>query len=209
MAGMDEASLIADLKASLQDAAQVFTATDDADYKRHLASAAADLGRVRPRVVLGTLTLVADQAEYDAPADLQRPRLLYWGGDQARRVPPWDANHPGNLPHPVLSRTADGTGKILLRPAPTLRQINLLGAEARFDYYAPHAVGATETDTTVEPADRHLLLLRALAEATKELANRGITKPVQLRDGQGGAPKSGQPAALHAQYMDEFERLAG
>ncbi len=70
-------------------------------------------------------------------------------------------------------------------------------------------MATTDSDTTVPDEHRGLLLLRAQAEAMQELAARNIAKPVQLRDGQGGAPRNGVPAALHAQLMDAFERGAG
>lgn len=208
MPGMDETSLAADLKASLQDAAEVFTAANDADFKRHLAHAAEDFGRRFPRRVRGSVTAVADQAEYPAPADLIRPLRATWSDTARRNHQPWDRGWPD--PDPRLSLEEDDTGArvLVLSPAPSSAQITQLGATFPYTYEAVHQVGATEAETTVAAERRGLLLLRAQAEAMKELANRNIAKPVQLRDGQGGAPKNGVPASLYAQLLSEFERLA-
>jgi hypothetical protein len=205
---MDEASLVADLKASLQDAAEVFTAADDADFKRHLAHAAADFGRRFPRRVRGSVTVEADKAEYPAPAGMLRPLRAAWSDTARRNYRPWDRGWPE--PDPRLSLEADDTGArvLVLSPPPSQAQITQLGATFPFVYEAGHQIGTQAADTTISDARRGLLLLRAQAEAMKELAARNLKKPVQLRDGQGGAPRNGVPAALHQQLMDEFERLA-
>ncbi|MFP4615570.1 MAG: hypothetical protein ACLFRB_06810 [Thiohalorhabdus sp.] len=207
MAGMDEASLVADLKASLHDAGSVF-ADDDSDFQRHLALAALDLGRKVPRILSSELALEADVAVYDAPSDLIRPVSHRWGAAAIRRRNPWDRGWPGRLPRLTAEGDAAEGRVLVLIPPPTADQITALGAALPYTYRAVHQVGDAEADTTVQPAHRGLLLLRAQAEAMKELAARNIAKPVQLRDGQGGAPKNGVPASLHAQLMDAFERGA-
>jgi len=208
MAGMDEASLVADLKASLQDAVEVFTATDDADFKRHLARAAEDFGRRFPRRVRGSVTVEADVAEYPAPAGLVRPLRATWSDTARRNYRPWDRAWPERDPRLSLEEDDTGGRVLVLSPPPSAAQITQLGATFPFVYEAGHQIGTDASDTTI-PADRRgLLLLRAQAEAMKEMAARNIQKPVKMGDGQGGAPRNGVPAALHKQLMDEFERLA-
>lgn len=200
-------ALVADLKASLQDSAVRFTAAADGDFKRHLAMAASDLGRVRPRTLKGSLSLVAGQAAYSAPDDLDTPRHSTWGDQFRAAHKPWDASYPGTPPRLSIAEEG-GTFKLWLAPAPTAAQIAAFGSDYPYFYLARHALSDTPGATTVPDADRGLLLLRAQAEAMKELAVRNISKPVQLRDGLQSAPKNGTPAALYAQLMDDFERLA-
>lgn len=198
---LSRAALVADLKASLQDAASVFTAAADGDFVRHLDKAALDLGRRRPRTLLGAVTLVADQAAYAAPADLLAFKVDTWGRHE---VQPWEDHYPGRLPQ-VRAVELAGAMVLSFSPAPTARQIAILGAEFGFYYQAGHEIGDAEADTTVPAGDRGVLLLRAQAEACRELAMRGMTKPVTLRDGHSGTPRNSTPAALWQALMDEFE----
>jgi len=201
------ADLVADLKASLNDAAAVFNAAADADFIRHLDHAAQDFGRVRPRVLSGSVTLVANQDEYDAPADAIDEHSLQWGKNQKRDLKPWDAAWPGALPR--MDIVGDpGARKLVFSPAPSLHQVTVLGAACPFRYFAGHKIDASAANTTIKPEDRALLLLRAQAEAAKEMSMRGIKKPISLRDGMNGAPRNGSPASLHYQLMKEFEALA-
>ena len=198
---MARASLVADLKASLQDAASVFTAASDADFVRHLDRAALDLGRRRPRTLLGEVTLVAEQAAYAAPGDMLAFKVDTWG---QHGIQPWEDHYPGRLPQVRLVELA--AAKVLaFSPAPTAAQIGILGASYGFYYLAAHAIGDAAADTTVADGDRGVLLLRAQAEACRELAMRGMTKPVALRDGHSGTPRNSTPSALWQALMDEFE----
>jgi|SRR3990167_1968901 len=206
MAGtMSEADLVADLKASLQDAASVFVAASDADFKRHLAAAALDFARLRPRTVLGSITLAADEAAYALPADFHAFKCDLWGVAPKSRPQPWEKAWPGPLPRATVAESG-GAKKLTLAPPPTAAQISVLGAEFRCYYYAKHAIGATAAETTIAAGDRGLLLLRAQAEALRELAMRNMHKPVALRDGLTGAPRNALPAHLFEVFMEEFER---
>jgi len=200
---MAKADLVEDLKASLQDSAKVFTAANDADFKRHLDAAALDMGVKRPRTLMGTLTLVADQYNYAAPADLLSYKSDLWG-IPARRIQPWENNYPGRLPdvHVALNGT---TRELHLLPAPDANQISVLGSAFRFYYFAAHTLGPLAADTTILPGDRGLLLLRAQAEAMKEMAMRNIVKPVQMRDGLSNGPRNGTPSFLFETLMKLFE----
>lgn len=209
MAGtMSEADLVADLKAALNDAADVFVTASDGDFKRHLANAALDFGRIRRRTLVGTLTVVADQHNYPAPADLIAPKWALWGFNEKRRTKPWDSHWPGALPRLALVVDPANGRELHLDPPPTAAQIAAYGATYRYYYYAAHSVNATAALTTISVHDRDLLILRAAAEAMAELALRNSKKPVALRDGLNSAPRNSTPAALADWLMQEFQRRA-
>lgn len=206
MAGtMSRADLVASLKDSLHDAASVFTAAADADFIRLLDIAALDFGRVRPRRLAGQLTVVAGKAEYFAPAGMTACLGERWGVGVIAN--PWDACYPGPNPRVTLVESA-GVRSLMLEPAPTALQISLYGSVFPFYYLAAHQIGAAAADTTLNAGERGLLLLRAQAEAMRELAIRNVGKPVQMRDGFTGAPRNGTPAALYRSLLDEFEARA-
>lgn len=205
MAGtMSRADLKADLKLSLQDAAKVFTAANDADFDRHLDAAALDMGRVRPRTMLGSLTLVADQFDYAAPADFLSFKSYLWGVSKPQ---PWEKSYTGRLPD-VRSAVNGSTRELHLVPAPTAQQITVLGSAFKFYYFAAHSIGDTAAATTIQAGDRGLLLLRAQAEAMKEMSMRNIGKPVQMRDGLSQGPRNGMPSYLFDVLMKLFEGAA-
>ncbi len=205
---MSEADLVLDLKASLQDAASVFDAGPDADFRRHLAAAALDFARVRPRTMVGSISLVADQGEYTAlPADFHLFKSALWGVSPQPSAHPWDESWHGRLPDAYLVESG-GVAALALRPAPTAAQISALGATYRFYYAARHTIHATDgAQTTIRPGDRGLLLLRAQVEAMRELVYRNIMKPVQVIAGSTSAPRNGTPAAILEQLLTEWERL--
>jgi hypothetical protein len=198
-------ALVIDLKFSLLDAADKFTSGADLDFRRHLREALQDLNRVRPRTATGSFTLIADEPFYAAPADLVQPKFSRWGESARRQFNYWDDHYPKSLPR-MTRRERNGAVVIELDPAPSADEISRFGSSYEFFYVASHSV--TDNASTVQDCDRGLLLLRAQAEAMKELAHRGVGKPVQLRDGMTSAPKNGTPAALFDQLMREFERQA-
>ena len=200
---MSRADLRADLKASLHDAASVLA--DPEDFDRCLDVAVADLatagGSGAACTMAATLTLVAGQAEYAAPADFLRFKMALWGTSTPTK--PWDKAHPGRLPD-----VSHCEGALILVPAPTALQIALLGSDYRFFYFAVPVLADGAGATTLPASQRGLLLLRAQAECCRELALRNITKPVALRDGISNGPRNGHPAVLYKQLLDEFERRA-
>ncbi|WP_374349627.1 hypothetical protein [Chitinimonas sp.] len=202
---MKRSALAAELKASLHDAGGLFDAVDDADFARFIDLAAADLGRVRPLLRRASFDLQADADAsgcYPTPADFRDFHSTSWGTGHG--IAPWSANYPGEMPRVRCLRTA--AGQVLeLSIAPSPRQLALLGSRYAYRYYASHAVLEDPTQTTVRPQDRGLLLLRAQAEACKELAIRNVVKPMALRDGMSQGPRNGTPAALFAELMRLFE----
>lgn len=205
---MIQADLVADLKASLMDSVNVFTTASDGDFKRQLDLAALDMGRYRPRTLKDSLTLVADQAEYAAPADFKQFKSHLWGMTPIKAPQPWEKGYPGKLPY-CEAMEIGGVRKLFLYPHPTAAQISVLGSLFIYFYYAKHAIDATTAAaTTILLADRGLLLLRAQAEAMKEMAVRNSGKPVAMRDGISGMARNGTPSYLYEMLMRDFERLA-
>lgn len=201
---MARADLMADLKASLHDAAEVFTAENDADFSRLLDVAVLDFARLRPRTLVGSLTLEAGQPDYTPAADFHFFKADLWA-DPNRMGRPWEKSWTGRLPS-VVPATVDGVRKLVFQPAPSAQQIAVLGSTFRYYYFARHEIGETDAETTIQSADRGLLILRAQAEAMREMAMRNIAKPMQMRDGISSAPRNGTPSHLYSVLMDEFNR---
>ncbi len=212
MAGtMSQADLVTDLKGILNDASGKFQGDGvdpDADFKRHLDIAARDMGRVRHRTRIGQLTLVADQPNYPAPADIMMPKSAIWGTAARRGRKPWHSNWPASIP---VIRLIDGDSgeEVYLDPAPDAEQIADLGSDFKYYYFAFHSIDAVAANTTVKLVDRDLLLVRATAQAMTELAHHNVSKPVKLGSGGvGSMPKNGTPGALAKDLLDLFERMA-
>jgi len=207
---MSLTQLVADLKASIQDAATAFTAAGDADFRRHLAAASHRLGRKRPRAMAGALALVADQAQYTAPAGFIAYQSHLWGLAPRRAPAPWEPGYPGRLPHVRAIETSANPVTVMLHldPPPTAAQIAVLGAEFRFYYRGAHAIDNDASKTTVRPDDRGLLLLAAQAEAMRELAMRNVTKPMMVREGLSSTPRNGSPTYLYEKFLEEFQAAA-
>lgn len=203
MAGsMSRADLVADLTASLHDAAEVFV--NAGDMARLLDIAALDFSRHRPRTLLGTITAEVGRMAYPAPVNLFLFKSSLWGVAPVPRAKPWQRQWPGPMPD---VRLVDGeSGRELhLTPEPTQLQVMALGSEFRYYYFGKHVIGETAAETTLNDGDRFLLLLRAQAEAMREMTIRNIKKPVQMRDGLHSSPRNMTPAALHAELMKEWE----
>lgn len=84
-------------------------------------------------------------------------------------------------------------------------QLSVWGATFRFWYFAQHVLSEAPGLTTINPSDRGLLLLRAQAEAMRELAMRNVIKPQAMRDGYSSTPRNGTPAALFETLLAEFK----
>lgn len=203
-ATMNRDDLVGDLKRSLHDAAGAFDAAADADFDRHLAAACLDMGTKRPRTLLGLVTLVAEQDSYPLNlADFDRYKTHQWA---TRLVKPWLPCNPGAVPRVRVEGQA-GAWQLVFEPAPSAAHLAAYGSAFRFWYFGLHKIGPTAAETTIAAADRQLLLLRAQAEALRELSMRNINKPVQVRDGFSGAPRNSTPAALYAAFLAEWKAL--
>lgn len=202
---MAEADLVSDFKTSLRDCAKLFESASDADFKRLLGVAALAFGRCRPRTMVGSFELVAAMDEYDAlPEDFQFFKSSLWGISPKSGLMPWDTGWPGALPDFYDVEVA-GDRKIALRPAPTAAQIAALGATYRYYYGARHVIGANAAQTTIREADRGLLILRAQAEAMRELTFRNVSKPVQIMDGVSSQPRNRTPREFMDALLREFD----
>lgn len=199
---MSQADIIADLRRSLGDAASAFDAVRDDDFKRHLAVALTGMQAKRPRTLLGSITISADEVRYAiSEADFAQYKTHVWG---TRPLKPWDPYYPGALPRVQAVHDVDGWA-LMFDPAPAAEHITAYGSTFKFWYFGAHVLGADAADTTLAEADRSLLILRAQAEAMRELSMRNINKPVQLRDGFSGQPRNSTPAALYRELLREWE----
>ena len=207
--------LIEDLRASLHDAADVFDTSDLSRHIRIALNAVALHKRARQRSA--EISLVAGQTRYAAPDDLVSVDRLVWQNGNSRS--PWSGLYPGPAPLAALVETA-GDREIALHPPPTAQQVQALAGKCTLLYRARHELelipgepssgpedpGTADdyTITTLSAADRDLVLLRAQAEACRELAIRGSTKPVNLRAGGLGQPSNATPGALWQALMKEW-----
>ncbi len=201
---MSKADLVFDLKQILMDAKKEFSTSGNREFELFLDQAALAFCRYRKRTLLGELSLVADQFNYAAPADIVAPKFGLWGRNEQRCRDPWATNYPGCLP--CLRQVED---ELHLDPAPSAEQIAELGSAYKFYYFASHHIDKAAANTTIKAADRDLLLLRATVFALQSLANKNINKPVQLgSSGVGSMPKNGTPQGLAKELLEQFERLA-
>lgn len=200
--GMSLRELVEDLKRSLHDAGEQFNAAGDADFERFLGVAAVAMQDKRPRTQLGQVAVQADEARVPLTLpDFHRYKTHVWG---SRAPAPWDPAYPGALPR--ISAVNEGNAwALVFDPPPTPRHIATYGSTFRFWYFARHSIATDAAATTLAPADRPLLLLRAQAEAMRELSMRNIHKPVSLRDGYSGSPRNSTPAALYEALLAEFK----
>lgn len=202
---MSQADLVEDLKRSLHDSASVFNAAADADWLRFLAISGTAMAVKRPRTLLGTVQIEAGADLYPLAAitNFASYKTHLWG-NVGVSPKPWWPGYPGAVPR-VGVQGAAGAWTLVFEPAPTAQQVAAWGSAFKFWYYGQHVIGAAAAETTLALADRPLVLLRAQAEAMRELSMRNINKPVALRDGISGTPRNSTPAALYAALLAEWE----
>lgn len=203
--GLTLTSLLPDYTASLNEARLVFGedgSQEQADaLTRHLRTAASAMSIAkRPRTCMGSLSLVADQASYaTVPADLLLPKVATWG---VSTLQPWQLP-PGPLPIITLAEF-EGVPMLVLNPPPSSCQISAFGSAYAFYYFGAHQITEDAGTSTVQEKDRHLVILRAQAEAMRETAMRNAHKPVTLRDAGGGMTRNMTPSALFEKLLTEF-----
>ena len=205
----DAVDLISELRASLHEAAQYFHGVEDdpdADFQRHLVAAAAELGEHRGLTLVGEVELTPGTNRYPGlPADLVYIKTPLWG--QSERIKPWADDYPGPLPRPRLA-WEDGSRVLYLTPAPTHAQIRTLGATYQFFYGASYWDGDPSSQIEIDQEGRSLLLLRAQAEACRELALQNMTRPVETRTSLS-QPRNQTPGGLFEALMKEFRQRVG
>lgn len=187
-------------RASLLDSAHAF---QPADLARLVDVAVIAYSERRPLEREGVLKVRARRAIYPCPPDLECVITCHWGRAEKTERQPWDDNYPGHLPELSVSSTYMGT-VLKLSPAPSADLIARIGEECHYTYGAVNRLddaGSSLTDGAVQ-----LVILRAQVEAMRELAQKAVTRPVQLRDGVSNAPRNGTPAAMYGYLLEEFER---
>ena len=85
-----------------------------------------------------------------------------------------------------------------------LSTLLVLGNACEIEYHADHVL--TENECSLDAEELDLLLLRAQAEAMRELSMKNATTAYQLREGISATPKNGTPAYLYQELLAEFER---
>jgi len=201
---MSQSDLISDLKSMLGGTSDSFENDGREDFERLLTTAAAALSRDKPQKLTDTLSLVAEQPYYDAPALIIKAINYDWGMQELKFRMPWQTNFPKQLPAIKLVKTATGK-KVHLFPAPTAAQIADLGSSFVYYYTAQYVIDKQAINTTIDEADRDLLLLRALVVAMTELAMKSAATPVSLGPGKyGSSPKNGTPAALAESLLNQY-----
>lgn len=189
------------LKESLLDSTRAFA---DADYPRHIQAALAALNAVRPQRKVTVVVLSAGRSLYPCPADLKSVHACWWGRSAKAHTEVWADHHPGRLPEWGTSRNEAGVRFLRAQPAPSARQINLLGGDCELEYCADHVLN--DSECTLDGEELDLLILRAQAEAMRELSLKNATTPYQLREGISSVPKNGTPAYLYQELLAEFDR---
>lgn len=201
---MTLAALLATHKAALGPAAGKFSAAADADFVRHLDQARRWLAGRFPRVLAGTVALVAGTARYASPAGLVAVQRLVWGADATAQ--PWAAGYPGPLPRLYSAEAAGGARELVFQPAPTAAQVAAWGASAAYEYRALHVLADDATHTLPPDLDAPLLLA-ALIVALRELAARNVVDPITLHRGVGSLPSASTPLELLRHLQAEWAAL--
>lgn len=201
---LTQTDVVADLKASLGDAGSAFKAADDADWLRFVGVALLAMQTKRPRTLLGQVNLTADDPRVPLTGvpNFAQYKTNVWG---ARPPRPWDDSYPGALPR--IAAVQEGSAwALMFDPPPTAQHLTAYGSAFKFWYFGTHVLHASDpAQSTLAAADRPLLVLRAQAEAMRELSMRNVNKPVSLRDGFSGTPRNSTPAALFQVLLQEFE----
>lgn len=192
------ADFLARYKGSLLDSVRAFA---DADLERHADIALAALSQIKPKRCTTVVSLVVWRSLYPCPANLRGIHACYWGRAHKASVQPWEDHYAGKLPEWSVTHNAAGERFLRVSPPPTFQQINTLGGYAELEYTADW-----EWDDV--QSMENLLMLRAQAEAMRELAAKNATTAYNIREGISSTPKNGTPAYLYEQLLQEFERLA-
>ena len=192
--------LTARLKGSFLDSVRAFK---DDDYPRLLDVALSDVSRLRPRHVWSSLVVWAGQRTYECPADLKHVISSHWGRDQKQQRDPWAINYPvTRLPEMAIGYDPQGARVLVCVPSPDASLIAQLGAAFEYEYAANHILN--ETACSLTEFEQSLLIVRAQAEAMRELAMKHVTTPVQLKEGMTTSAANGTPTYLYGLLMDEF-----
>ena len=197
---MNRTDLLKAYSESLLDSQRAFKAVD---FERHMDTALRELAQFRPRRVLAELNAMPMQREYECPVDLIQVLATHFGRAEKAQRQPWDAGYPTQrLPDVTVQYRADGSRYLQVFPAPSYQLMVQIGAVVGYEYSAAHIV--TEEVCTLTEVDVQLAILRAQAEAMRELAMRNSTQPTQIKDSLTNTPANGTPSYLYTLLMNEF-----
>ena len=197
---MNRPDLLKAYSDSLLDSQRAFKADD---FGRHMDTALRELAQFRPRRVLAELNSMPMQREYECPADLIEVLATHYGRAEKAQRQPWDAGYPTQrLPEVTVQYRADGSRYLQVFPAPSYQLLAQIGTVVGYEYSAGHVV--TDSYSSLTPVLVHLAILRAQAEAMRELAMRNSSMPTQVKDSLTNTPANGTPSYLYQLLMDEF-----
>ena len=197
---MNRPNLLKAYSESLLDSQRAFKAED---FERHMDTALRELAQFRPRRVLAELNSMPMQREYECPADLIEVLATHYGRAEKAQRQPWDAGYPTQrLPEVTVQYRADGSRYLQVFPAPSYQLLAQIGTVVGYEYSAGHVV--TDSYSSLTPVLVHLAILRAQAEAMRELAMRNSSMPTQVKDSLTNTPANGTPSYLYQLLMDEF-----
>ena len=197
---MNRPDLLKAYSDSLLDSQRAFKAED---FERHMDTALRDLAQFRPHRVLAELNAMPMQREYECPADLIEVLATHYGRAEKAQRQPWDAGYPTQrLPEVTVQYRADGSRYLQVFPAPSYQLLAQIGTVVGYEYSAGHVV--TDSYSSLTPVLVHLAILRAQAEAMRELAMRNSSMPTQVKDSLTNTPANGTPSYLYQLLMDEF-----
>ena len=192
------------LRLSLHDSALAFG--EDADvFDRCVDIALKAFTRLRPHRQQVAVPWSFGGSDQDIPAEALRVAVVQWSD---RVISQWRTAGYLSPPAPLQASIVQGSNGAKLRLAAPLHGKAPSAGTVYVTLHTPHTLPLTDADDipqTVPDADEDLLLLRAQAEAMRELAARGITKPVTLRDGQSQGPRNGTPAAMQGRLLQEWQ----
>jgi hypothetical protein len=194
--------VLANYKSSLLDSASVFK---DDQLTRHLKTALLEYSKYKPLIKDGSFNLIANIKVYPAPVDLFEVIETFWAREQRKTMPVWSPIYPENLPRLNLYQREQGYELVLSR-AVTESEISLYGQAYEFTYKASQILGDDLTKNTLLESAIPIVLIRAQAEAAREMALRNIHKPVSLNTPVGGVPSNGTPMGIYQALMIEFEK---
>ncbi|AWL12814.1 hypothetical protein HMF8227_02362 [Saliniradius amylolyticus] len=193
--------LINELQISLGDTAEHFEVGGDFSVggRRLIDAALSAYSQHRPRTKPGKLLLVSGQMNYTAPVDLIGFKMSNWG----HSAPLWQPNRPRSIPRPTLVGER-GSYALCFNQAPSLGHIQCFGREYHYLYYAEQSVNENG-DLLLPRTELDLVMLRAQAEAMKELSMHHSNKTVSANNSVASPAKNDKPIYVYQQLMAEFE----
>jgi hypothetical protein len=205
---MKKADIILALKNTLRESGNQL----DDKFDEILLASVNDYSRHKPLTGIANLSLVAEQSVYDAPADLLSFKSHDWGRAHRKRRDPWNCPKIVAIPDVKVVPSANQTPtyQLALNPVPTAEDLSLVGSTMQYFYTRKHLVSdgepGTDGATTIPENDLALLLLRMQAEAMMHLSFKRVGKTSTRDPLTKMTNRSGLPAELYRQLLEEFEK---